>query len=85
MQAATYGWKFINKTLPEAIANKLYRGSIRSLQIHCRRFDSTTLKNLSPIDYIVRTWNSLPIELKAIPKIKSFKKAFVRYKLAFYA
>ena len=85
MQAATYGWKFINKTLPEAIANKLDRGSIRSLQIHCRRFDSTTLKNLSPIDYIVRTWNSLPTELKAISKIKSFKKAFVRYKLAFYA
>lgn len=85
MQAATYGWKFIYNTLPDAIANKISRGSIRSLQIHCRRFDSTTLKNLSPIDYIVRTWNSLPIELRAISKIKSFKKAFVKYKLAFYA
>ena len=85
MQAATYGWKFIYNTLPGAIANKISRGSIRSLQIHCRRFDSTTLKNLSPIDYIVRTWNSLPIELRAISKIKSFKKAFVKYKLAFYA
>ena len=37
------------------------------------------------VDYIVRTWNNLPIELRAIPKIMSFKKAFVKYKLAFYA
>ena len=29
--------------------------------------------------------DKLPIELRAIPKIKSFKKAFVKYKLAFYA
>ena len=81
MQAATYGWKFINNTLPDAIANKLTRGSIRSLQIHCRQFDSITLKNLSPIDYIVRTWNKIPIELKNIAKIDSFKKAFINYKL----
>ena len=70
--------------LPNAIANKLTKGSVRSLQIHFRRFDSTTLKNLSPIDYIVRTWNKIPIELKNITKLKSFKKAFVKYKLASY-
>ena len=85
MQAATYGWKFINNELPDAIANKLTKGSIRSLQIHCRRFDLTSLKNLSPIDYIVRTWNSLPIEIKSVTKLKGFKKAFVKYKLGAYA
>ena len=52
LQAASYGWKLINDKLLNAIANKLSKGSIRSLHIHCRRYDSGTLKKLSPIDYI---------------------------------
>ena len=85
LQAASYGWKFINDKLPNAIANKLSKGSIRSLHIHCRRYDSGTLKKLSPIDYIARTWNSIPIELKRAPSLICFKKAFVNLKLQTYA
>ena len=85
LQAAAYGWKFINDKLPDAIASKLTKGSIRSLHIHCRRFDSGTLKKLSPIDYIVRSWNSIPIDLKKAPSLISFKKAFINHKLQTYA
>ena len=85
LQAAAYGWKFINDKLPDAIASKLTKGSIRSLHIHCRRFDSGTLKKLSPIDYIVRTWNLIPIDLKKAPSLISFKKAFINHKLQTYA
>ena len=84
MQAALYGWKFINNKLPKAISNKLTRGSIRSLQIHCRRYDSTTLKQLSPIDYITRTWNEIPMELKRAKSLDSFKKAFINAKIETY-
>ena len=84
MQAASYGWKFINNKLPKAISNKLTRGSIRSLQIHCRRYDSTTLKQLSPIDYITRTWNEIPMELKRAKSLDSFKKAFIDAKIETY-
>ena len=31
VQAATYGWKFINGKLPQAIANRLAKGSIRTV------------------------------------------------------
>ena len=84
MQAASYGWKFLNNKLPNAIANKLVKGSARSLHIHCRRFGSLTLKKLSPIDYITRTWNEVPVELKRAPSLNSFKKAFMNLKIQAY-
>ena len=85
LQAASYGWKFLNNKLPNAIANKLAKGSARSLHIHCRRFGSLTLKKLSPIDYINRTWNGIPIELKRAPSLNSFKRAFINLKIQAYA
>ena len=85
VQAATYGWKFINGKLPEAIANRLSKGSIRTLHIQCRKYESTTLKNLSPIDYITNTWNKIPMAIKKIPTLMGFKKALIKQIIEAYA
>ena len=78
VQAATYGWKFINGKLPQAIADRLSKGSIRTLHIQCRKYESLTLKKLSPIDYITNTWNKIPLTIKKNPTMLGFKKALIK-------
>ena len=73
-QACTYGWKFINKKLPPAIQELMSSGQERPCQIHPRQYRRSRLKNLSPIDYITREWNALPLHIKRAPSINVLKK-----------
>ena len=77
--------KFINGKLPQAIADRLDKGSTRTLHIQCRKYKSTTLKKLSPIDYITNTWNKIPMAIKKIPTLMGFKKALIKQIIEAYA
>ena len=78
-QACIYGWKFINKKLPLAIDHFLEICNERALHIKHRRFNMVTLKHLSPIDFITREWNQLPLNIKESPSINSLKKSLCNY------
>ena len=84
LQACKYGWKFIHKKLPRAIDELMETGNERTLHIMHNRFNSLTLKHLSPIDYITREWNALPLSIKESPSINVLKKALCNYYLEGY-
>ena len=73
-QSGVYGWRFINKELPHAISALMETSSERALTIRPRKFNLTTLRNLSPIEFITESWNKIPIEIKRTSKLKSFKE-----------
>ena len=84
MQACTYGWKFRNKKLPSAIANLMEPCGDRLLQIKGERYTKSTIRKHSPIDFITRSWNAIPIEIKRSKTIVGFKKAFCNWKIDSY-
>ena len=73
-QSGVYGWRFINKELPHAISALMETSSERALTIRPRKFNLTTLRNLSPIEFITESWNKIPIEIKRTSKLQSFKE-----------
>ena len=83
-QACTYGWKFINKKLPPAIQNLMRGGQERACQIQHRQFQSSNIKHLSPIDFITREWNALPLYIKRAPSIAVLKKELCKYFIGKY-
>ena len=64
---------FFNKDLPKAIEDLMEISSERSLQIRTKKFNLTTLRKLSPIKFIVESWNRIPIEVKIAGKLTQFK------------
>ena len=83
-QACIYGWKFINKKLPKAIDHLMEPCNNRALHIKFNKFNMLTLKHLSPIDFITREWNKLPISIKESPSINVLKKALCNYHIDNY-
>ena len=84
LQACVYGWKFINKKLPKAIDHLMKPGNERTLHIEHNRFNRLSLKQLSPIDYITREWNKLPLLIKEAPSINVLKKAVCSHYIETY-
>ena len=78
-QACIYGWKFIHKKLPKAIDQFMEPCNERALHIKHNRFTSTTIKKLSPIDFITSEWNKLPRHIKDSGSINIFKKALCKH------
>ena len=72
-QACGYGWRYFKGDLPEAIANLMSTCNARSMMIMNRKFKLTSLRNLSPIEFIAENWNRLPIEIKKTQKFVEFK------------
>ena len=72
-QAWGYGWRYFKGDLPEAIANLMSTCNARSMMIMNRKFKLTSLRNLSPIEFIAENWNRLPIEIKKTQKFVEFK------------
>ena len=83
-QACTYGWKFINMKLPPAIQAMMNKGQERARQIQPRQFRNSNIKHLSPIDYITREWNALPLILKRAPSINVLKKDLCKHFIGKY-
>ena len=83
-QACTYGWKFINMKLPPAIQAMMNKGQERARQIQPRQFRNSNIKHLSPIDYITREWNALPLLLKRAPSINVLKKDLCKHFIGKY-
>ena len=54
------------------------------LHIKFQKFNMLTLKHLSPIDFITREWNQLPISIKESPSINVLKKALCNYHIDSY-
>ena len=84
MQAASYGWKFLNNEIPPALAKFISKGSDRTLQLKAKRYTKQNLKQLSPIDFCIRSWNSLPIDLKKSKSMNIFKNAYCNMKIESY-
>ena len=84
LQACVYGWKFINKQLPKEIDKLMKPGNERSLQIQHNKFNILSLKQLSPIDFITREWNKLPIIIRESPTINTLKKALCSHYIEKY-
>ena len=83
-QACIYGWKFIHQKLPKAIAQFMEPCNDRTLHIKYNRFNLLTLKQLSPIDFITREWNQLPLHIKESPSINVLKKSLCTYYIEGY-
>ena len=83
-QACGYGWRFFHKDLPKAIEDLMEISSERSLQIRTKKFNLTTLRKLSPIEFIVDSWNQIPIEVKTAGKLKQFKTQLRRHIISSY-
>ena len=83
-QACTYGWKFINTKLPPAIQAMMNKGQERARQIQPRQFRNSNIKHLSPIDYITREWNALPLLIKRAPSINVLKKDLCKHFIGKY-
>ena len=62
------------KMVPHAISELMETSSERALTIRPRKFNLTTLRNLSPIEFITESWNKIPIEIKRTSKLQSFKE-----------
>ena len=73
-QAGVYGWRFVNNELLQAITELMEPSSERALTIRARKFNLTPLRNLSPIEFIIESWNKIPIEIKQTPKLQNFKE-----------
>ena len=71
-QAGVYGWRFINNEVPKAISELMEPSSDRALTI--RKFKLTTLRNLSPIEFIIESWNRIPVDIKRTAKFQNFKE-----------
>ena len=84
MQAASYGWKFLNNEIPTALAKFISKGSDRTLHLKGKLYTKQNLKQLSPIDFCIRCWNSLPIDLKKSKSMNIFKNAYCNMKLETY-
>ena len=72
-QAGVYGWRFINNELPKAISELMEPSSDRALTIRSRKFKLTTLRNLSPIEFIIEQ-NRIPVDIKRTAKFQNFKE-----------
>ncbi len=83
-QACGYGWRFFNKDLPKAIEDLMEISSERALQLRTKKFKLTSLRNLSPIEFIVEAWNRIPIEIKKAEKLDQFKKQLRRHIIGNY-
>ncbi len=83
-QACVYGWKFINKKLPKAINKFMEPCNERAAHIKHNRFNLLTLKQLSPIDFITREWNQIPLAIKVSPSLNVLKKALCNYFIGKY-
>ena len=79
-----YGWKFINMKLPPAIQAMMNKGQERARQIQPRQFRNSNIKHLSPIDYITREWNALPLIIKRVPSINVLKKDLCKHFIGKY-
>ena len=84
MQAALQAWKFFNDKLPRSIASFFERGNDRTKTLKPTKYRNKRLQNISPIDYSVRIWNSLPIDMKESKTAKSLKTSFCKWKLDSY-
>ena len=78
-QACIYGWKFIHKKLPKAIDQFMEPCNERALHIKHSRFNLTSIKKLSPIDFITSEWNKLPRHIKESGSINTLKKSLCKH------
>ena len=84
MQAAMQAWKFYNNKLPSSIASFFEKGNDRTKILKPTQFRNKRLQNISPIDYSVRIWNSLPLDIKESKTAKSLKRSFCKWKINSY-
>ena len=84
MQAAMQAWKFFNDKLPKSIASFFERGNDRTKTLKPTKYHNKRLQSISPIDYSVRIWNSLPLEMKESKTPKSLKTSFCKWKIDSY-
>ena len=68
----SYAWKSFHSNNPTAIDELINKGSERSLNIIMKNYNSTTIRNMSPIFHMTRYWNDLPLEIKRSESINSF-------------
>ena len=84
MQAATQAWKFMNNLIPAALASFYEKGNDRNHTLKTNKFKTDRLRNISSIEYSIRIWNSLPLDLKQMKTRNAFKKGFCRWKIDNY-
>ena len=84
LQAAMQAWKYFNDKLPLSIASFFEKGNARTKTLKHVNFRYKKIQNISPIDYSVRIWNTLPAHIKESKTANSFKKSFCRWKLDMY-
>ena len=63
LKAVCYAWKYFHGELPSAISELMSTGGTRIHQLKGCRYSKEKHKKHSPIDYCIRTWNPLPLDL----------------------
>ena len=84
LQAASQAWKFFNNKLPLSIASFFEKGNDRMKLLYGTKYRNKRLQNISPIDYSIRIWNSLPLDIKETKTKAALKKAFCKWRINTY-